>query len=215
MLKNQAEIDLLKSAMEPGIRKPDRPHLQFSRIVNRFMKRVRFQNSTVVDLGPGHFDFADVVAQKGASVIGVELDPPVAELGRMRGHRVILADLREILLDELLGEKVDGLFCNGSINAYWFHRKPKEHIAYIEHLDAALKTGGWAWIAPWNGPPSESGQDQSELAKTLQIQRDTFARLGYRELLLNRIQIDRYHVSTVVPEKLLFTKGLRYLAWPW
>lgn len=214
MLRNNNEVKLLSNAMEPGIRNPSRRADQFPSIINRFMSNVAWDCAKVIDLGPGHFDFGEEARKRGAVVTGLEMDPVVVELGQLRGFSVIQCDLTNFDFSASFSNKVDGIFCNGSINAYWFHGRDVEHVDYIRNLISALKPNGWAWIAPWNSPKSEI-YDAAEVRKTFEVQRQTFESHGFVTLEINRFQRWRYAISTVIKPAVIYTRNLNYGHLPW
>ncbi len=119
---------------------------------------LRLDNSRrVLDLGPGQCDLLDIARRSGAETMGIDNDPAVCELGRLRGHSMRLGDLRKGVVPE--DGVFDGIFCRGSINLFWFQNSPDAARAFLESLVAALKPDGWLWIVPWNKPVKEEGAD--------------------------------------------------------
>lgn len=93
MLRTPEEIALLASAREPGIRNPKRPEYGIENIFLDFMSGLDLNGHRVLELGPGHYGFCEALRLRGGKPEAVELDPPVAELGRRRGFVVHTGDL--------------------------------------------------------------------------------------------------------------------------
>lgn len=218
MLNNNEEERLVANAWEKGIRRKDRSARPFERIVGRFLASRDHRGTVVADMGPGHFDFGRALSTRGASVVGLELDPAVIALGKHRGLEVIEFDLRSRLLAADLGSsRWDGVFCNGSINCWW-RRGLNAQESYVADLVASLKPGGWAYIAPCNYAPEQNAQQAArnpEAVDALNAQRRAFESAGFTVWKFNRFQRWRYAMSTDMRPAYVYTLNLRVTAGPW
>lgn len=151
MLYNETERDLMSRAVQPNMRNPNLPATTLNHIVGDFGLRFG-TGSRVLDIGPGQCDLLDIARARGAETVGCDFDPAVVELGRARGHTMFERNLRHGL--PLDAGRFDGIFCRGSINAYWFANTVDKLDDLLGSLAAALKDSGWMWIAPWNNPPA-------------------------------------------------------------
>ena len=217
MLRTADEVELVKDAWEPGIRDPMRRSVHFERIIGRFLHSVKHKGSVVADMGPGHYDFGAALAKRGATVIGLELDPAVIALGRHRGLDVIEFDLRKSDLTTLGKSRWDGIFCNGSINCWW-RRGRAAQDAYVQDVLAALKPKGWAYIAPCNHAPglnAAQAKHDRDAQEAIAAQHSAFVSHGFRATSLNRLQQGLYGLSTDILPAYVFTRNLSYGRWPW
>lgn len=210
MLTDPKEIEIAKNAQEPGIRNPNRPRKHFQRIINRFFRNYSFSNKTLMDLGPGQYDFGELVREKGGDVHAIELDPVVVELGQYKKMNVIKGDLSDKSIFNPLSNTYDVLFCRGSINAGWFLNNEKAHHEYLDSLLSILKQDGTAWISPCNEAP---GKPYEDYKKAVDFQISFFKSNGYRVIKCNEYQARRYGIWSETP-KLIFTKNLKYLKLP-
>ena len=166
----------MAGAKQPGLRGADR-RVPLEAIVADFCLESRCHGARVLDLGPGHFEFAEIAQQAGArDVIGVDNDPAVVRLGELRGLKTYEMDIRELSADAL-GGKVDGIFCRLSLNAVWFGSAWEAHDDWARRLSSLLTPGGWAWLAPWNY--KKDGADFNQTAEAIRLQIATLQRRGF------------------------------------
>lgn len=206
MLHDAVEIEIMSKARQPNLQDPTRSQLPFESIARDFMPRVEFEGQVILDLGPGQFDFADILRARGAEVHAVDNDPAVLELGRHRGYTVFEADLRRLAPADL-PVKYDGIFCRGSINAFWFGTEADVR-AHIQTLTSLLKETAWGWIAPWNGtrePPENSGS-------LLAAQAEAFRSARFKGVDLPARVARRFGVTTTNGPRALYFRNLRK---PW
>jgi hypothetical protein len=157
-------------------------------------------------MGAGQFDFGVLARQRGASVLGIDNDPAVLELGTHKGFATQQVQLRRLDARHLPGP-FDGLFCKFSLNAFWASG-PTEHRAQIHEIASLLKTDGWAWIAPWNGPPKRVPLSPDDISQTLQVQADEFARHGFLGFALTDALAKYYGVHGATGNNALFVRNL-------
>ena len=155
MLYTDSERALMAGALQANMRL-DIVTEPFEAIVTDFGLRLG-ESRRVLDLGPGQCDLLDIARRAGTATLGIDNDPAVGELGRLRGHEMRLGDLRKGVLPE--DGLFDGIFCRGSINLFWFQNSPDAARAFLDGLTAALKPDGWLWIVPWNKPVRDEGAD--------------------------------------------------------
>lgn len=211
MLKTPEEIKLLATAMEPGIRNPLRAEHGPEEIIRDFMGGVNLTGHRVLELGPGHFEFCEAVRRHGASAEGVELDPPVIELGRRRGFKVWPGNLTEL---PSLGitPGFDGLFCKGSNNPFWFHGNEKGLRNYLQVMLGLVKPGGWLWIV--SCPYSKPGVSAEEFNRWLEVESRLYREFGFSEWVLpHRAVASYYGISFEHPRLAVYTKGLPAHRW--
>ena len=208
MLYDKFEIDIVKNANEPGIRNPDRPRIHFERIIERFFKKYNFNGKTVLDIGPGHYDFCEITRDAGAKNVAIELDECVIKLGEYKNFKVIKADLRDPNCYEQFKGEIDFLFCRGSINIGWFNNNDK-HQNYINKMLSVLKQDASVWVSPCNEPINSPSYFEQ-----LNIQINAFKENGFDVTRMNKFQAWRYGIWSDEP-KIIFTKNLIFKKYPW
>lgn len=149
MLYNDAERALMAAAVQPNMRRQDVSAVSLEKIADAFHLRCS-RDARILDIGPGQCDFLDIAKKRGATTVGCDFDAAIVELGRMRGHTMQQSNLRNGFPAGL--GTFDGIFCRGSINVYWFAADPERLRPLLDGIAAALRPGGWMWIAPWNRP---------------------------------------------------------------
>lgn len=207
MLTEPAEAAIIARAMQAGVRDPKRSRRSFEHIFEDFLPEVEFSGQRLLDIGPGQYDFGVVARERGATVVGIDRDPAVLELGRHKGFEIIDTDLREVTPGSL-DDAYDGLFCKYSLNAFWFGadlRRLRDHINVF--LDA-LRPHGWAWIAPWNGVPKKLNLNDAQLDAVLEAQIDAFRAAGFAFRDLSADDTRRYGVHGDTVNNALFIRGL-------
>jgi hypothetical protein len=150
MLYSDQERAVMAGAVQPNMRATNIGVQPFKNIIADYLAESRLKDARILDIGPGQLDFLDLMRKGGASrTVGIDFDPAIQALGTLRGHEVILADLRTGW--PLKGEVFDGIFCRGSLNCFWF---PKEERlrGFLDDMMASLSTSAWMWIAPWSKP---------------------------------------------------------------
>jgi cyclopropane fatty-acyl-phospholipid synthase-like methyltransferase len=175
MLFDDEEIRIMSTAKQSLLRNPNYSITHSENIFTDFFGTHGFAGTKMLELGPGQFDFARMVEAAGGRVVSIDSDPAVAALGRKRGYDIIEADYRAIDWRPWRGT-FDGLFARASINAFHF-LEPEPLIAFVDAICSTLKPGGWGWLAPWNGDPTNPARPHVELM--LETQRRTFERHGF------------------------------------
>jgi cyclopropane fatty-acyl-phospholipid synthase-like methyltransferase len=208
MLYNQVEIDMLKNALEPGIRNPNRPRVHFERIMKRFFKHYDFQNKTILDIGPGHYDFCELARNRGATPFAIELDESVVKLGQHRKIEVLKGNLINPKVYESFTGKIDLLFCRGSINCKWFIDK-NEHENYLRSMLSVLKDNGSAWISPCNEPTTSD-----HYKSCLETQMQFLKSANFHPVRMHKFSAYYYGIWSDNP-KLIYIKNLEYHKFPW
>ena len=131
MLTDPNEIRIISQARQKNVRDPNRSRQHFERVLSDFFAGVDFTGQTVLDMGPGQHDLAELLRPRGATVVAVDNDPAVIELGKYKGLEVIDGNLKR-LSKVALNRTFDGLFCKLSTNAYWFAADDDAHRGYIQ-----------------------------------------------------------------------------------
>lgn len=205
MLTDPVEIEIASRARQPGIRDPNRSRLPFDRFFADFMDGVSLDGAELLDLGPGHWDFAVLALERGAKrVVGIDNDEAVVELGQHKGFDAVLGDIRRMDPAEL--GTFDGVFNRGSFNAFW-GATLDDQAAFVEVLVGMLRPDGWSWVAPWNGPPAQGVTDEERAAR-LAAQADAFRRHGFDGYDLTDKEAGKYCSGGAVANNALFVRGL-------
>ena len=208
MLTDSIEIEIISRARQKNVRDPNRSRKHFENIFKDFFGKLEFQGSTVMDLGPGQFDFCEIATERGcAKCFAVDNDPAVLELGQYKGYEIQKGNLKDLSPGWFV-QPVDGLFCKFSFNAFWFHQNIEKLSDYAAQLDSIVRAGGWAWLAPWNGVPKSAILTPAHIEEILSTQIAAFERLGYKTVMLSNSQTDRYGVSGLVANSPLFIKNI-------
>ena len=207
LLTDPEEIAIISRARQAGVRDPRRSRAHFESIFRDYFSELYMGGHRVLDIGPGQFDFGVMAKAKGADVVGIDRDPAVLELGRHKGFDVIEADLRNVHSCALRGP-YDGLFCKYSLNAFWFAEDLASLSRHLRVFLDVLATGGWGWIAPWNGPPKRAELSTVQQENVLAAQADAFRTAGFDEEHLSSDQAKRYGVHGAPASRVLFTRGL-------
>jgi len=214
MLTDPRAIEIISRARQSNVAVAQRDSRDFDRIFADFFSgetaQQCFAGRTVCDIGPGQYDFARCVTEAGGTCVNIDYDPAVLELGRYLGYEVIEADLKDFDASAIdcVG-RFDGLFCKFSFNALWFVDGGERHARLIRALDSMLKPGGWGWIAPWNGRSlPELKHDDEAVHALLDVQRQTFASLGWQVHDLTDAQAQYYGMGGAVEDHPLYLKNL-------
>jgi hypothetical protein len=161
-----------------------------------------------LDLGPGQYDFGVLARERGATVVGIDNDPAVIELGRYKGFDVVEGNLKMLSVANFDGP-FDGMFCKFSINCFWFGDDAGGLADFSERLAACVRPEGWLWIAPWNGVPETFALDRDRQRRVLDRQRRLFEVMGCEAVDLSPKLAARYGVTGRVANHVLFIRGLR------
>lgn len=207
MLIDPTEIAIIAKARQANVRDPKRSRQHFEAIFEDFLAGVPFAGQTVLDVGPGQYDFGEMARARGARVIGIDRDPAVIELGRYKRFEVIQTDLRAFH-PGLLAAPVHGIFCKYSLNALWFYNDVCGLRVHTQAFIDALRPDGWAWIAPWNGSPKALALSAADREAVLEVQRDCFRGAGFGFRQLSEAETRCYGVHGDTADNALFTRGL-------
>lgn len=207
MLYTNAERSLMAGAIQEGMRSKNIPQRPFANIIADALGKKQLAGRHVLDIGPGQCDFLDIAKQRGAHTYGVDFDPAIVRLGQLRGHEMLQANLMQAWPYE--AAMFDGIFCRGSINCHWFASKGAMLEQFLDQLHAALKPGGWLWIAPWNRPIEGSSADiQDEVKATIQR---WASKNGIELWHPDREHIDRYGIDYSIPTIQVWRKAVKVL----
>ncbi len=211
MLRTPEEIALLSTAQEPGIRNPARSEHGPEEILGDFFADVSLSGQRVLELGPGHYEFCEAIARRGARAEAIELDPPVIELGRRRGFRVWPGNLLHLPSLEV-EPGFDGLFCKGSNNPFWFYGHEAALRNYIAKMAGLVRPDGWLWVV--SCPFSNPALPPTEFGRWLDVEAAIYRELGFREWVPpHRLAAAYYGISFEHPRLAVFTKGLPPHRW--
>jgi hypothetical protein len=208
MLIDPREIEIISQARQKNIRDHTRSREHFNNIFKDFFCWIDFKSISVIDLGPGQYDFGLLAMERGAmQVAAIDNDPAVLELGRYRNYTVVDARLQDLKLD-WFKEPFDLVFCKFAINCFWFWDAEAQLRDHIDYVASLVKAGGYSWIAPWNGVPKSIELSSVQVDKVLSIQREAFLKNGFEVIELTDKQAVRYGVTGAVANHALFTKNL-------
>jgi|GEM_PF-2002998 len=208
MLTDPDEIAIIAEARQANVRDPNRSRAHFDRIFDDFLAGVGFSDTTVLDLGPGQFDFGVLAADRGATVVAIDKDPAVVALGRHKGFDVVEGRIQTIGGLDWTG-RFDGLFCKFSLNAFWFADDLDGLDRFLDDLNDTAKPDAWGWIAPWNGVPKRGDWSPERVTEVLARQADAFTRHGWKALALSDEQAIHYGVNGRVANHALFVRGIQ------
>jgi hypothetical protein len=209
LLTDPREIEIISRAKQKNVRDPNRSRDHFRNIMRDFFAGKRLDGH-YLDLGPGQYDFGEIVREDGGRVTGIDFDPAVIELGTYKGFRTIERNIQR-LAEEPLGETFDGVFNKFTLNAFWHWDDEGAHRALSEAMIALQKPGGWAWIAPWNGVPRNTELGVTTIARTLELQRMHFEAHGFKTIALSEELSRRYGVHGAVANNVVFIRGLSHV----
>lgn len=197
MLYNDSEREVMKNAIQPWLRGrtcPDGYDLELDRhlvLIEEFLPDDYFRGKRILELGPGQCDFLDIAKRKGAvATFGVDFDPAIVELGKLRGHQVTLANLSEGW--PLAGQRFDGVYSRVSTNIYWY----KEADRLRGFLDGIADSvaGGWLLFVPFNQPYENPQAPQLRAEADAWLKREEIELLLPDEERLQRLSIAGYGV---------------------
>jgi hypothetical protein len=206
VLTDPREIEIISKARQKNVRDPRRSREHFERIFEDFMSNVNFEGTVTFDLGPGQFDFGEVVRSRGGESEAIDNDAAVIELGAYKKIKTYEGNLKK-LTPEMFDKKYDGLFCKLSINAFW-NTDPEKVKSYIDTLFQLVTPEAWIWIAPWNGVPKKDPIPDSLVDELKNIQIQHFKQQGCRAFELTEKLAKHYGVHGVTANIPLFVRGL-------
>jgi hypothetical protein len=210
MIRDSIEIEIIKNANQPNIADPSRSEIPFINILNDFFSNFDFKQKKIMDLGPGHYDFFNLIDNTNKENLhAIDKDPAVIKLGKYRKYSVTEANLKNIHTKNN-NKKFDLLFCKFSINAYWFYDDPLNHERYIDYLASMLNLNGSAWIAPWNGIPKtiDIKENQKKIMDTINKQICFFEKNKFKTLYPSPKEIKRYGLTGNIINNPIFIKNL-------
>ena len=208
MLTNQKEIDIIQAAKQKNVRDPRRSREHFFRIISDFFDGVTL-NGSYADLGPGQYDFGELAREQGGDCMGVDFDPAVIELGQFKGFKTREMNLKKLPSAEW-DAPFDGVFNKFALNAYWTGNDMDAQHEMAGAVNAMVKDGGWAWIAPWNGVPKAQDLSQTAIIETVEKQKTAFEAQGFDCVPLTAKQAKHYGVNGNVQNNVVYIKNLRF-----
>jgi hypothetical protein len=211
MLTDPEKIRIISKAKQKNVRDPNRSRFHFNRIFSDFFNKVQFEGSVFLDLGPGQYDFGVLAKQRGAFAYCIDDDPAVVELDRYKGFPVRYGNIENIRAEDF-DRAFDAVFCKYSINAFWFNGDDRLLEDHIKEIGRLIKSGGWAWIAPWNGVPQNAGLTQDDIKRVLSVQAEVFKQLGFAAFNLSDRLSRYYGIHGDTANRALFILNLRI---PW
>lgn len=208
MLIDPKQIDCVKNANEPGIRNPLRPRIDFENIIKDFFASYDFTGRALIDLGPGHYDFGEIVKKKGGKTTSIELDPVVIKLGHLKSMSVIEGDLNDHSVFHDIENSFDGLFNRGSFNARNFSDE-REHQKYLDAMISTVKPNGVFWLAPCNDPKQGESARDKIFKSCVDYQISYFKDNGFKIVECPESFVSAYGIWSSGP-RMIYTKNLDY-----
>ena len=204
MLYNEQEISLMANAIQPNMRKSYSAD-SVQHIAQDFFTLDHFQGKHIVELGPGQCDFLDIAKNNGAITYGVDFDPCVTELGKLRGHHMAEAqNFQETW--PYAKNTFDGIFCRGSLNYYaTIKNGPQDAIAFLSQLFSSLKPDGWIWIAPWAKYSEEQETIAPEIFNLVHV---FLKKRGVTVAVPSKGATTRYSINYIIPRIEIWMKNL-------
>lgn len=200
-------LDLIRKSTYTTHNKPGSHRaVRASNIINDFFQSDHFFGKTILEFGPGHYSFALLARELGATVICVDRDPVFVELGRHLGFRVIDKDFHEIAPTDI-GRKVDGLWIKGAFNAARLGDAQKVQD-FVSLLTRSLTSEGWGWCVTVNRLKNQdSAEGSRRLASWIETQRQFFNSEGWQSSLIAESDRSRYALK-YSGSKYYFTRKL-------
>jgi len=194
VLYTDQEREIMKDAVQPNMRKANISVTPFQNIVDDHPDIFDFKDKDVLDIGPGQLDFLDIAKKNGSkTTVGIDFDPAIKELGKVRGHEICVVDLRQDW--PFHDRQFDLIFCRGSINCFWYTTEERLN-SFLNCLSSSLRPGGHLWIAPWNKP----GAGREDYTET--VDRLVFAWAEANEITVQTPEKDifpRYGIGYQIP----------------
>jgi len=168
-------------------------HLRASNVINDFFDAEQFTGKRIVEFGPGHYSFAMLARELGATVICVERHEEHARLGRVLGFEVIEKDFAD-LTPEDFGGQIDGLWMKGAFNAC---RMPNDQAIddLVQLMTALLTPDAWAWCVTVNMFGKEDQPDNPKVLRCVELQRAAFQKHGWNIEPIDESDRKRYAMS--------------------
>lgn len=211
MLTDSQEIALVSTAQEPGLRDPRRNANGPQEILRDFFRDMNLKGHTALELGAGHYEFCELLRDRGVAMSAMELDPPIGELGRRRGFSIFMHDIRE-LPTFVPSSQFEGLICKGSNNPFWFYGDRAGLETFTDSLTKLVKPGGWSWVVscPW----TRESVPPREFQAWLDVEASLYAERGYRRWLVpHRFVGAHYGISVPCHGLAVYTLGLPPHRW--
>lgn len=201
MLYTDEERAIMAEALQPNMRSANIPQTAFAQIIADHLADFRFEGARVLDIGPGQLDFLDIARDRGAAqTVGVDFDPAIVALGKLRGHDIRLANLRQGW--PCPDARFDLIFCRGSLNCHWFPAEPRLR-AFLDGLAGSLAPGGRMWIAPWNKPARD---DPAQIEAVTRVLADWAGRHGIAIRVPDPKLHARYGIGYGIPQVTTWTR---------
>ena len=206
MLTDPRAIEIISNARQPNVRDPRRIDRDIRHVLHDFFEGHAVDGHAVLELGPGQYDLARLIRDRGADVHIIDRDEAVLELGDYLGFTTINANLQK--LGELgLAGRFDGVFCKFSVNAFWF-KTPEQVREHVSAIHAVLTEDGWGWIAPWNGLGKDDDMSARSVDEMLEAQTAAFLDCGWTALDVPVAVLPRYGLTGRVRNHMLFVRNL-------
>jgi glycosyltransferase involved in cell wall biosynthesis len=173
MLLDDEEMKIMAAAIEPQLRVQESDSKE-KEIFGDFFGGRALGGTRIIELGPGHCNFARLATAAGATVVVMDHDPAVIALARKRDHTATLAEFLTFDWHSLRGQ-FDGLFARLATAPRWF-AEPITLERFVDGVCSLLKPNGWAWVLPDN---QYSDTPRSHVDEMLSAQEQAYRRNGF------------------------------------
>ena len=208
-IKNFFEKLILLRSKSKVIRNFNRNSKPFDYIINDFFYDIDFRNKFILDMGPGQYDFFELIKNKTNNLFSIDKDKAVVNLGKYRKYNSQLLDIKNIAQMDYINF-FDIIFCKFSINAFWFHDNDDLHNEVIIKISSMLKKNGSAWIAPWNGL-NKKLLNKKQINHLLDFQIKSFKKVGFNAYYPSKSEINRYGINGMVENNIIFFKNINFI----
>lgn len=210
MVTDPKEIEIISEARQKNVADPNRSRDHFHHIFEDFFHEANLDGQSALDLGPGHWDFGELMRKRGGRLgIGIDNDPAVLALGRYKGFSALEGNLKTPE-ETNLPEIVDGLFCKFAMNAFWHWNDEAAARGLVRTYLSFLNDTGWIWVSPWNGVPAKADLSPADIERALGWQREEFLAAGCQEYEFSDADTRYYGVHGNVASNSVFLRGLSW-----
>ena len=179
-LSHKQQALLSGSSLTSQPKASDLRSLRIASAMASFLSPEMLRGKRILELGPGHYAFACLARELGASVVCIENDPSLVALGESLGFDVIHTDFYQLPRSWAELSAYDGLWVKGTFNACRLSEST-EVWGLSTALTTCLREAGWGVVIPVNKGTSASGTS-SHIKERIATQRYAFETLGWQAI---------------------------------
>lgn len=179
--------------------------IKVARALNQYFSCEMFDGKRIVEFGPGHYAFSLLARSLGAKVECVELDPALAELGRVLGFEVHEKSF-DTVSDIGLEGKFGGIWQKGCFNACRFPEET-DMEEYVEEMTALIDDNGWGWVSTCNKASGLNADGEAFTKQRIELQQ-TYMKQHNWDLRPFEEEVGSKYAIKYANSPVLFTKGL-------